>query len=325
MRSFIIAHRGASYHAPENTLAAFRAAYEQGADGIETDVQLTGDGRLVTHHNYIIEGCSAGSGAIARMSLAELKECDVGAYRGAEWAGERIPTLDECLEATKAFSFVDLELKAPLDGSLAFARSVTEAVKAHGMTDRVVISAFDHSLLREVKRCCASLRVGVLTMPSDFTKNRFFSLLLKFLPAERKLIETTREDLANLPEDVFDHAEIGIRSADAVGAVVELARQIGAVYPLFTIQQVAKALAAQGDIAAYISGLDFKADYLHCHYSSVLREPVLVERLGSMGVGCCVWTPDDPADLERLCGMGCTAIITNRPDLLREIQLRQGA
>jgi len=320
MRSFIIAHRGASFHAPENTLSAFHAAAELGADGVETDVQLTGDGELVVHHNYAIDGCSNGSGMIAAMSLSELKTYDFGSYHGGEWISEQILTLDEFLDAAKDFALTDVELKAPLDSSAPFVRRVTNAVLAHGMRERVVISAFDHNLLREVKRCCKEMRVGVLTMPTDFTQNRLFSLLRSYLPAERKLIEVAREDLRDMPDDTSIASSVGIRSADMTGAIVELARQIGAVYPRYTIREAAAALDAQSDLVGYLAALDFKADFLHCHFSSVLREPALLERLARMGVGCNPWTPDEPDDLARLNEMGCTAIITNRPDLLLQIQ-----
>lgn len=323
MRSFIIAHRGASFHAPENTLAAFRAAAALGADGIETDVQLTGDGKLVVHHNYTIDGCSNKSGFIAKMTLEELKSCDFGSYRGAEWAGEQIPTLGECLDSAKEFSILDIELKAPLDSSLPFVEPVVEEIRRRGLTGKVVISAFDHDLLRQVKRLCPEIRVGALVMPADFSQNRSLAFLMKHLPRERKLIEVTREDLQNAPDNEIRQMQLGIRSADTLGAIVELAHQIGAVYPQITIEETIEALKAQDDIEAYIAGLDFRVDFLHCHYSTLLRDPDLVKRLSENGVGCNPWTPDDRADLELLSGMGCTAIITNRPDILLEIQSRQ--
>ena len=322
MRSLIIAHRGASYHAPENTLAAFRAAAELGADGIETDVQLTGDGNLVIHHNYTIDACSNGRGAIAQMNLRELKAYDFGSHKGEEWAGESILTLDECLDAAEGFRLVDIELKAPLTRAVPFVKAVTDAIRTHGMTERVVVSAFDHNLLREVKRFCPDLRVGVLTMPTGFSGNRLFALMQAYLPRNTNLSEITRGDLPDMPRSVFDPAAIGIPGTDAPEAMVELAHQMGAVYPLFTLREAAQAMAAQDDLVAYVSSLDFKPNYLHCHYSSVLQDPSLVSRLAQIGIGVSSWTPDDPEELQKLSDLGCTAIITNRPDILLEIQRR---
>lgn len=320
MRSLIIAHRGASFCAPENTLAAFKAALELGADGIETDVQLTGDGKLVLHHNYTIDASSNGHGSIARMTLKELMTYDFGAYKGERWAGEPIPTLDECLNAAKGLKLVNIEMKAPFDRTVPFVKIVTDAVKAHGMTESVVISAFDHDLLREVKLYSPEMRVGILTMPIGFSNNRLFKILHTYLPRDRKLSEVSRESLANIPVDAFNPSDYGIPAADAPDAIVELAKQIGAVYPRFTLEEAANAMALQNDHLAYIADLDFKPDYLHCHYSSILKDPSLIENLALMGVSVNVWTPDAPEELRKLSKMGCFGIITNRPDILLEIQ-----
>lgn len=320
MRSLIIAHRGASFHAPENTLSAFQTALTLGADGIETDVHFTLDRELVIHHSYTIEGCSNGRGGVENMSLDELKTYDFGSYKGTQWIGEQIPTLDQCLHACKDFSVINIELKAPFDRSLSQAEAVVERVRAHGMTERVIISAFDHDLLREVKQCCPEIRVGALTMPSNFSRGRLFSLLLAYLPHDKRLIEMTRANLPPIPDNAFDPEEIGIPSPDVATAMVELAHQIGAVYPRYNLSQAAQALDKQADLVSYISSLDFKLEFLHCHYSSVLLQPNLVKELGKLGVGVNAWTPDKREDLEKLSNLGCTGIITNRPDILAEIQ-----
>ena len=96
-----MAHRGASFHAPENTRTAFLKAYELAADGIETDLQLTADGEIVIHHNYYIDNTSNGRGAIALMRTEELKQYDFGSYKDAAFAGERILTLQELLPILK--------------------------------------------------------------------------------------------------------------------------------------------------------------------------------------------------------------------------------
>ena len=150
-----------------------------------------------------------------------------------------------------------------------------------------------------------------------------FTLLLEHLSKGRRLMEVSRGDLASLPEEALRNMQIGIRSADATDAIVELARQIGAVYPRDTIEKVAASLEEQRDVVSYLERLDFQPDYLHCHYSAILSNPSLVAQLARRGIGCNPWTPDDPDDLKKLSTMGCTGIITNRPDLLLEIQ-RQG-
>ena len=93
----IIAHRGASYLAPENTLAAFRKAMEIGADGVEMDVQKTLDGGLVIHHDYIIDLHTDISGRIYDMTEGELKDLDFGSWKDIAYKDEKIATLAEAL------------------------------------------------------------------------------------------------------------------------------------------------------------------------------------------------------------------------------------
>ena len=103
----IMAHRGASYHAPENTAAAFKKAYDFNVDGIETDLQLTKDGEIVIHHNYYIDDTSDGRGAILTKTLEELKQYDFG-------KGEKILTLAELLPILDGMDIINLELKSQI-------------------------------------------------------------------------------------------------------------------------------------------------------------------------------------------------------------------
>jgi len=91
MEMKIIAHRGASAHAPENTLTAFQLALDQGADGIELDVMLSKDGQLVVIHDETVDRTTNGTGKVAEMDLVELKVLDAG-------QGESLPTLPEVFD-----------------------------------------------------------------------------------------------------------------------------------------------------------------------------------------------------------------------------------
>jgi glycerophosphoryl diester phosphodiesterase len=93
----IIAHRGASFDAPENTLAAFRLGFEQGADAAELDVHLTQDGSIVVLHDFTTHRIGGNDKAIREQALADLKRFDAGAWKDPKWAGEKIPTLEEVL------------------------------------------------------------------------------------------------------------------------------------------------------------------------------------------------------------------------------------
>src|ERR1700694_2483556 len=93
----VIAHRGASGNAPENTLAAFRKAVALGATFIETDLQLSRDAHFVAIHDATVNRTTNGQGRVHDMKLAELRRLDPGSWFGSEFAGERIPTLGESL------------------------------------------------------------------------------------------------------------------------------------------------------------------------------------------------------------------------------------
>ncbi|MCC7360725.1 MAG: hypothetical protein IT317_14685 [Anaerolineales bacterium] len=107
----VIAHRGASADAPENTLSAFALALEQGADGLELDVTLSADGVPVVIHDDTLDRTTDGRGRVARHTLAELKGLDAGyaARFGSKFAGQRLPTLDEVFAAFGQRTIINVE------------------------------------------------------------------------------------------------------------------------------------------------------------------------------------------------------------------------
>ncbi|MBL7221303.1 MAG: Gfo/Idh/MocA family oxidoreductase [Phycisphaerae bacterium] len=107
----IVAHRGASRDAPENTLAAFELAWRQGADAIEGDFYLTKDNRIVCIHDSTTKRTGGANLVVAKSTLAELRKLDVGKWRGAKWAGQRIPTLEEVLAIVPAGKRILIEIK----------------------------------------------------------------------------------------------------------------------------------------------------------------------------------------------------------------------
>ncbi len=173
-RMLVIAHRGASHDAPENTIAAFRLAWEQGADGIEADFRLTRDGKIVCIHDETTARTAGKAVAVADASLAELRRLDVGAGKAERWRGERIPTLEEILAELPIGSSIFIELKdgpemvAPLRQILTGAGIAPERVRLLAFSPLLV------GLLKEQLpefRSCLNLsyrRVdGVHTPPPD--------------------------------------------------------------------------------------------------------------------------------------------------------------
>ena len=156
-----IAHRGASAECPENTLVAFRRAMELGATMIECDLQLTADGHVVVFHDWSLERTSDGAGAVRDLPLAALRSLDAGSWKAVCFAGERIPTLEEILDATAGRVGLNLELKSRRSEGL-LALSVLRIVEQHAALDRVLFSSFDTGLLERIRDASPAARVAVL-------------------------------------------------------------------------------------------------------------------------------------------------------------------
>ncbi|MDC0936880.1 glycerophosphodiester phosphodiesterase [Pirellulales bacterium] len=108
----IVAHRGASADAPENTLSAFRLAWEQGADAIEGDFHLTADGQVACIHDKTTERTAGDSLQVSESSLDELRKLDAGSWKDARFAGQRIPTLAEVLDTVPTGKIMLIEIKS---------------------------------------------------------------------------------------------------------------------------------------------------------------------------------------------------------------------
>jgi glycerophosphoryl diester phosphodiesterase len=157
----VIAHRGASGHAPENTLAAFKQAVALGATFIETDLQLTRDARFVAIHDDTVNRTTNGQGAVHDLTLAELRKLDAGSWFGSEFAGERIPTLEEILEFSKKNDVVFyLELKP--GGSWGGEHALIGALRESGEIARSVVISFDAGVLTAIRKVEPTLMTGLL-------------------------------------------------------------------------------------------------------------------------------------------------------------------
>jgi glycerophosphoryl diester phosphodiesterase len=143
--TYLVAHRGASFDAPENTLAAFRLAWEQGADGVEGDFMLTADGQIVCFHDLDTKRLAGESLVVKETALADLRSLDVGGWKGERWRGERMATLEEVLAVIPAGKKFVIELK---DGPEIVAP--LEAALASGAIDQknlLIISMFDETVV----------------------------------------------------------------------------------------------------------------------------------------------------------------------------------
>ena len=147
----ITAHRGASAYYPENTMAAFRGAREQGADWVELDVQQTKDGQIVVMHDPNTRRTTGVNGNVWNMTYEEIAALDAGRLFSREFAGERIPLLSEVAEfARQSGVRLNIELK-PTGHETDFEQCVVDIVKEYGIEDRCVITSQVYRVLTNVK------------------------------------------------------------------------------------------------------------------------------------------------------------------------------
>lgn len=149
-------HRGDRFHYPENTLPAFRAAVELGLDAIETDVRMTKDGHLILIHDRDVERTTNGKGLVDEMTLAEIKALDAGFWKGAQFKGVQIPTVEEFLElVSSTHLLINWELKEyPMDfgAARAFAAidKLVELIDRYGVAERSLMNSFSEQNLEHV-------------------------------------------------------------------------------------------------------------------------------------------------------------------------------
>jgi glycerophosphoryl diester phosphodiesterase len=182
-----VAHRGASGRFPENTLAAFAAAIDAGAQMCELDVQLTRDGAVVVMHDDTVDRTTDGCGAVRAMMLDELKRLDAGVRFGREFKGERVPTLAEVFALTDGRCGLNIEIKAAsvsaakaenasgkwageegmgataVAGQSAICARVCEQIVAHRALATAMVSSFDWAALAIVRHLEPRVRIGLLS------------------------------------------------------------------------------------------------------------------------------------------------------------------
>ncbi|HLF91061.1 MAG TPA: glycerophosphodiester phosphodiesterase family protein [Anaerolineales bacterium] len=162
----IIAHRGASHYAPENTLTAFQLAVEQGADGIELDVRLSADGHLVVIHDATVSHSTNGQGWVANLTLARLRELDVSDHPlkgvGRTVPRQQIPTLDEVFETLGNQLLINVELKPVVQQIKILTEKVARAVQRHRLQDVVICSSFSPFALKTLEQFAPEIPRGLL-------------------------------------------------------------------------------------------------------------------------------------------------------------------
>jgi glycerophosphoryl diester phosphodiesterase len=155
----VVAHRGASGQAPENTFASFEAAVAIGVDAIELDVHLSRDGHLVVIHDANLARTTNGRGLVHEHTLAELQTLDAGSWFGPSFAGERIPIFEDVLERIGPHVPLQVEIKGRSEGVV---EATLAALRARGLLDTAMITSFHLDLLPHVRSLAPTAQIGAL-------------------------------------------------------------------------------------------------------------------------------------------------------------------
>lgn len=177
----IFGHRGASSACPENTLAAFREAADGGAAGIELDVHLSADGRLVVCHDETVNRTTNGKGFLKDMRYDEIRNLDAGSWFAPSFAGSRVPLLEDVLDLCGERNLdVNIELKTDYFPYAGIEEKTAELVASFRMEDRVIVSSFNHYSIVAFKGIAPRVRAGLLYNCRIYRPERY----AESLPAE---------------------------------------------------------------------------------------------------------------------------------------------
>ena len=234
------AHRGFTASAPENSMAAFKAAVELGAHGIELDVRTCKTGELVVLHDPTLGRMTNGRGFVKNKTLAELKQVRIQTDAGV--SDEQIPTLEEVIELVDGRALLNVEIKTNGLPKNHIENKVAEVLRHYGIEYKTIISSFNPLVMRRLKKIDNQLLTGFL-IDKNFNVRRSEILLTKFSGA--------------------------------------------------------KAI----------------------HLEKSLANEAFIKKVQALGFYCIVWGENDPAGMERLTNVGVEAIITDKPDLLKDINV----
>ncbi|ROS76550.1 glycerophosphodiester phosphodiesterase family protein [Cellulomonas sp. PhB143] len=161
-RPLVLGHRGNASVAPQNTLAALESAYRSGAAGTELDLRLTRDGHPVVIHDRTVDVCTDGSGAVADLTLAEVRRLDAGVRFSAAYAGQRVPTFDDVVRFFAEQPGFEMLLELKGEWTVEQVRPVVEALDAAGLGGRAVPKSFSLATVAALRDAAPHLRRGVL-------------------------------------------------------------------------------------------------------------------------------------------------------------------
>jgi len=220
----IIAHRGASFDAPENTLSSVNLAWQQHAESVEVDVHLSRDGRLVVIHDYDTRKTAGVRKKVSEQTLAELKALDVGRWKDRKWTGERIAALEEVLATIPDGKRLFVEIKCGAECLLEFARVVRNSGKR---PEQMVAIGFALETMKAIKQKLPEIEVCWI---AEFKRNWRTG---RWSPKPETLIEKAKA--ANL-----DGLDLGARGP-ITRPFISQVHDAGLTFYVWTVDSPAKA------------------------------------------------------------------------------------
>lgn len=175
-KPIIIGHRGAAGEAPENTLASFALALEQGAQAIELDVHITKDGEIVVCHDGTLDRTTNGSGLICDHNWKDIQKLDAGSWFSQKFKGERISLLSEVFDLVPRGTLINVEVKHAYEGRME--KELLAFLREAKRYEDVVVSSFDHKFIQRLKRAEPELKVGLL-YSANFIDHTAYAKLLE--------------------------------------------------------------------------------------------------------------------------------------------------
>jgi glycerophosphoryl diester phosphodiesterase len=235
-KPWIVAHRGASGHAPENTIAAFERAVELGAQFIETDLHLTRDARFVAIHDPTLNRTTNGSGVVRDATLAELSRLDAGVWFDRQFIGQRIPSLEDVLEFARKHDVV-FYLEIKYEAAWGMHHALVAALQGGEAAARTVVLSFDPSTVASLRKLDTSMMVGLLVDNSklDAVKTALEAGARQLCPrwdlVTRELVdEAHRADLQVVPWTVNELSQMRtVIKAEVDGIMTDLPDRLRAV------------------------------------------------------------------------------------------------
>ncbi len=194
-RTLVIAYRGASSLAPENTLASVRKAMELGADYCEIDVQLTKDREVVLLHDFRLKRTAGNAGTLSEYTLDELREFEVGSWFSPDFDGEPVPTLTEVIRAVKGKMLLNIEIKVSQEET-DIAGKVVDIIHSERIRKKCIVTSFDRLIVEKVKELDPRIKTGFIfsqKYPPDVFEGSWEALSCNYKVVDADFVAKARE------------------------------------------------------------------------------------------------------------------------------------